>query len=500
MKRLIILTALLALVLTSVLAAQSTLRRAYRDLAVDVWTDRDDGSNYYEGDDITIYFRASADAYVTIYDLDTRGNVNLIFPPNAGDNNYVRGGEIYMIPESSDDYTLTLEGPPGNEHIQMVASTEYFPVPDWRGPVSVYEKDWGFKYDGENENFIARVNQKYFSGDNFAYDHVSFYVAPKYYYQSVQTAYSGGGGRVYVDYPSGCEVYVDGVFFGYAPLYVPSIYLGRHRMTIYWGSSLVYNDWIFVDAHMPYFVYTRPWFVYNYCWDRWYRNYGWDSYYNGPSRYKHKQGDFYHASKPQARRGYEVVANDHAKYTKSKFYAGDKETRITKYKETYGYDTKTKTFTTGKFARPDEIGKKKYYNADRYGDSKRQGAKSQGDVGKRQSGDKRISNDDAVSRKGSSGRGYVGKKEPVSGQKKDSGVDNRKPVKPAGKAAKKEPQARPEKKDDSDTQQAKPKSDGGSQKSAPAVKGRSGSSGSGKSSGSSSPSSSGKPSGGGKKH
>ena len=53
-----------------------------------------------------------------------------------------------------------------------------------------------------------------------------------------------------------------------------------------------------------------------------------------------------------------------ASIRKSKFYAGDKETRITKYKETYGYDTKTKTFTTGKYTRPDEIGKKKYYNGE----------------------------------------------------------------------------------------------------------------------------------------
>lgn len=484
MKRLIILTALLALVLTSVLAAQSTLRRTYRDLAVDVWTDRDDGSNYYEGDDITIYFRTSEDAYVTIYDLDTRGNVNLIFPPEPGDNNYVQAGEIYMIPERSDDYTLTLEGPPGNEHIQMVASTEYFPVPDWRGPRSVYEKDWGFKYDGENEEFIDRVNRKFFTGENFAYDHVSFYVAPKYYYQPVQTAYSGGGGRVYVDYPDGCEVYVDGVFFGYAPLYVPSIYLGRHRMTVYWGTSLVYNDWIFVDAHMPYFVYTRPWFVYNYCWDRWYRDYGWHSYYDGPSRYKHKQGDFYNASKPKARRGYEVVANNHAKYAKSKFYSGDKETRITKYKETYGYDTKTKTFTTGKYARPDEVGKKRYYNADAYDGSKRKGSNDKGDAG----------------RKSEVGRKYEGKKEPVGSQKKGSSVDTRKPVRPSGGDTKKEPQAKPSGGDTKKEPQAKPKSDSGSKQSAPAVKKESGSSGGKKSSGSSSTSSSGKPSGGGKRH
>lgn len=486
MKRTIIFTALLMLVLSSVLAAQSTMRRTYRDLEVDVWTDRDDGSNYYEGDDITIYFRTSQDAYVTIYDLDTRGNVNLIFPPEPGENNYVQADEIYMIPERSDDYTLTLEGPPGNEYIQIVASTEYYPVPDWEGPVSVYAKDWGFKYDGENENFINEVNRKYFSGDNFAYDNVEFYVAPKYYYQPERSDCSGDCGRVYIDYPNGCEVYVDGVFYGYAPLYVPSIYFGRHRVTVYWGSTVVFNDWIFVDVHYPYFVYTRPWFVYHYCWDNWYRDYGWHSYYRGPSHYKYKHRDFYVASKPAERRGYQVVANDHAKYSKSKTYVADKVSRINKYKETHGYDAKTKTFTTTKYREPDGTGAKKYYNADSY----KKGADSRGSVEKKQPADKRYRNSDAVGKKNDSGRTYEGKKGSTDGQKKDSG-EIRKPAKQPDSGSKK---------GGSDTPQAKPKSDGGSKPSAPATKERSGSSSSNKPSGNSSSSSGGKPSSGGKKH
>ncbi len=460
MKRTVILTALLALVLTSVLAAQSTLRRTYRDLDVDVWTDRDDGSNYYEGDDITIYFRTSEDAYVTVYDLDTRGNVNLIFPPDPSDNHYVQGGEIYMIPESNADYTLSLEGPPGTEHIQMVASTEYFPVPDWRGPVSVYDDEWGFKYEGENEEFIGRVNERYFSGGEFAYDHVNFYVAPKYYYEPAHSDCSGDCGRVYIDYPDGCEVYVDGVFFGYAPLYVPGIYLGRHRVTVYWGTTVVYNDWIFVDVHDPFFIYTRPWFVYHYCWDRWYRNYAWDDYYYGPSRYKQKHTDFYSPAKPQTRRGYQVIANDHARYTKSNTYVDAKKTRITKYKEAYDYDVKTKKFTSGASSGSSETGKK-YYNGSSYKGSQWQ------------SGDKRISNDGTATKKGSTSRGYEVKKQPASGEKKGSGSDVRKPAKPSSGDTGKEPQA-------------KPKSDDNSKSDAPADKKPSSSSGGKKSSSNSS--------------
>lgn len=476
MKRLILLTALLALVIIPSLAAQSTLRRVYQDLDIDVWTDRDDGSNYYEGDEITIYFRASEDCYVTVYDLDSRGNVNLLFPPERGDNHFVRGGEIYMIPERDDDYTLTLEGPPGYEHIQMVASPEFFPVPDWRGPVSVYEKEWGFKYDGDNDQFIEQINQKYFGGASIAYDYASFYVAPKYYYQPERADCSGDCGKVYIDYPNGCEVYVDGVFFGFAPLYVPGIYVGRHRVTVYWSSSIVYNDWIFVDPFAPFFVYTRPHYIYNYCYDHWYHDYVWGSYYDGPSRYKYKSGDFYSNAKPKARRGYEVVANDHAKYTKSKSYVTEKETRISKYKATYGYDAKAKSFQTTKYRAPDEQGAKKYYNAEG----------KQGKAGVKEYYEKKRSEDKSsggkVDQSGRQGKkSYDGAK---AGNRESSGD------------VKKRSDSQPEKKAGTYVPADKPKSgDSGSKPSAPEVKPKSSDSG-GKSSSGSTPKQSDKPSGG----
>ena len=366
MKRLLLLTALVATMAiffaTSVASAQSTMRRSYDDLDVDIWTDKDDGSNYYEGDNIVIYFRASRDCYVTIYDLDTRGNINLIFPAEPGDNNFIQGDEIYMIPDQGDDFDFTLEGPPGNETIQIVASPAEYIVPDWRGPRSVYDDDWGFKYDGDNDDFVARVNSRYFPGDVCAYDNVSFYVAPRYYYQPEKSDCYGDCGQVYIDYPDGCEVFVNGVFYGYAPLYVPSIYLGRHRVTVYWGASIVYNDWIIVDAWHPYFVYTRPWYVYDYCYTNWYRDHRWDRWYDGPSRYKYKDRDFYTYKKPDSRRGYTVVTNTHGKYDKSKVYA-DKSSRIEKYKETYKYDKSSKTYTASKGKYDANKGKSRDFDA-----------------------------------------------------------------------------------------------------------------------------------------
>ena len=51
--------------------------RPDRYLDVEVWTN---DNEYYEGDDITISFRANRDCFVAIYNIDTRGTVNLLYP------------------------------------------------------------------------------------------------------------------------------------------------------------------------------------------------------------------------------------------------------------------------------------------------------------------------------------------------------------------------------------------------------------------------------------
>ncbi len=360
MKRITIISTVLALLLslpaTKSVSAQSTMRRTADNLEVDIWTDKDDGSNYYEGDNVTIYFRASEDAYVVVYDLDTRGNVNLLFPEDPSDNNYVEGGQVYMIPSPDADYELTLEGPPGDENLQVIASRDYFPLPDWGNPVNVKDKDfWGFDYEGDNTQFISQVNFKYFP-QNSAFDHVSFYVAPRDYYEADNSDCYGDCGQVYVDYPNGCEVYVDGVFYGYAPLYVPHAYLGRHRLTVYWGTSIVYNDWILVNAWDPFFVYPRPLWIYDYCWNNWYRDYHWGyyDYYGGrgrdrghfPSQTKYKDGrNFYTYHKPEPKRGYKIISNTHSGYGKSKAYTEARTKRITNFKTEYGYNKTTKIYT-----------------------------------------------------------------------------------------------------------------------------------------------------------
>ena len=51
-------------------------------LDVEIWTD---DNEYYEGDNIQISFQADQDCFVAVYNVDTRGHVNLIYPSHPQD-------------------------------------------------------------------------------------------------------------------------------------------------------------------------------------------------------------------------------------------------------------------------------------------------------------------------------------------------------------------------------------------------------------------------------
>lgn len=209
-----------------------------RYLDVEIWTNHSDGE-YYIGDKISIYFRVNSDAFVAIYSIDTEGRVNMLFPSRPGQDNFVYGGVTNRLPAEGADHDLVVTGPEGVENIQVIASREQFPIPDWYG-VSGLVCDWEDRFD-----FMDHLNRKYFvayDGQRFAWDRTAAYVneweevyfRPVYYptYPSWVAC-----GNVYVDYPIGGSVYVNGVYWGCAPLYIPRVYVGWHTVTVYdrWG-------------------------------------------------------------------------------------------------------------------------------------------------------------------------------------------------------------------------------------------------------------------------
>ncbi len=269
MKKLTIISILPVLALTfiflPVTAGAENLQKEYPpddymrgDIGVEVWVDNEDGI-YYEGENITISFRADRDGYVAIYSVDTRGDVNLLYPVDSRDNGRVLGGEIYTIPGRYDDYNLVVSGPEGIEHIQAVASTELLDIPDWYGGASV-----NCDYYDDRDDFIEFINERYFNcrwGDcPRGFDQALIYVkAPRYYYKPVYIPHYWYDypdyAVIYIDYPYGGEVYINGIFFGIAPLWIPRVVIGYQWFTIYdrygycWESRIYvqHNHTIYLD-------------------------------------------------------------------------------------------------------------------------------------------------------------------------------------------------------------------------------------------------------------
>jgi hypothetical protein len=212
--------------------------RIDRYLDVDIWSNHND-DQFYEGDNIVLNYRVNRDAFVAIYSIDSRGRVRLLFPNNPNQDNFIRGGVTYQLPGGSDNYDLEVDGPAGTESIQILASRERFPIPDW------YDHS-GLVADVDNrDDYMDYLNSSYFvkyNGQRFSYDRLAVDISewePSYFRPVYHPVYPGWSvcGNMYIDYPWGSSIYINGVYWGCTPLYVPWILAGWHTVTVYdpWG-------------------------------------------------------------------------------------------------------------------------------------------------------------------------------------------------------------------------------------------------------------------------
>lgn len=245
--------------------------RPQENLRVWVWPDRGEGAGYLPGDEIAMYVEANRDCYLILYNIDTRGRLNILFPYDPWDDNFIPGGEVVRFPHPSARVDWTVEGPPGVEYVQAIASVHPIRPPDW--PVylrSVNGRD-GVSFDRALNDFwayddrlayIEVVNRK-ITGRHWnwcATDLATFHVRPRNYWIDLypwdpwpEVYY----GEIYIGWPVGGAIHVDGVFIGYAPLHVPRSRWGRHRITCYVGGRLVQHHNVQLYPKKKY-RYRRP--------------------------------------------------------------------------------------------------------------------------------------------------------------------------------------------------------------------------------------------------
>ncbi|MCP4404061.1 MAG: DUF4384 domain-containing protein [bacterium] len=167
-----------------------------KDLKVKVWTDKgDQGPTYFVGERIYISFTVTKDSYLILYDIDSTGNVNILFPNPYHPDNLVRKGRVYTLPSANYRHDLVIKGPTGEEIFFAVASSyayyhwQYgtFPPPIWAdewGPSSTWGQAGMPDYSIASRRFQQRLQ---FSQSNNLAERTVTYI--KHYSDNVPKAY-----------------------------------------------------------------------------------------------------------------------------------------------------------------------------------------------------------------------------------------------------------------------------------------------------------------------
>ncbi len=116
----------LAVSLHSVEIKKSTpnLSASYGDgLAVSVRVTGGNGSVLKPGERVKLTFQTNRDAYVVLYNIDSEGFVNLLYPRD-GEPRRVEGNKVYFLPEVGSGLQWVADGSTGVEYIHAVAVTD----------------------------------------------------------------------------------------------------------------------------------------------------------------------------------------------------------------------------------------------------------------------------------------------------------------------------------------------------------------------------------------
>lgn len=117
-------------------------------LKVEVWVNKDASGNqnpvYQKGEALTIGLKTNQDAYVYLFNVNANGAIDLFFPNNYEESNFVNAGVTRTFPAEGAKYTLTVGGPNGQDKLLALASTKALTLDD----IAKFTGDQGFAQVG----------------------------------------------------------------------------------------------------------------------------------------------------------------------------------------------------------------------------------------------------------------------------------------------------------------------------------------------------------------
>jgi len=88
-------------------------------VTIKLWANQ---AQYRIGDRITLGFTTNRDAYVTLVNVGTSGEITILFPNRFSGSHGVKAGRTYSVPEAADNYELAAKGPAGAELVYALAT------------------------------------------------------------------------------------------------------------------------------------------------------------------------------------------------------------------------------------------------------------------------------------------------------------------------------------------------------------------------------------------
>lgn len=140
MKKLLSLTALLGLASVALaspakITAQSIIVNPVETkLNVDVWVNKDASGRqnpvYAKGENISVGVKTNQDAYVYLFNVNANGEIDLFFPNNYEESNFVKAGVTRVFPGDGQKYKFTVGGPNGQDKLLALASSKQLTLDD----------------------------------------------------------------------------------------------------------------------------------------------------------------------------------------------------------------------------------------------------------------------------------------------------------------------------------------------------------------------------------
>ena len=291
------------------------------ELMVSVRVAGGNGSVLEPGERVKLTFQTNRDAYVVLYNIDSDGFVNLLYPRD-GKPRRVEGNKINFLPEAGSGLQWVIEGSTGVEYIHAVAVTDRAAIKEQELYYLVQNRDQAeekrFRIEGDPFLSFNMIDEEIIGDAREhppASDYTYFYINREVDYPRYLCSKCHAPGKLTDPYNMDCpEIVVerythdDDVAYPYPPLfditytsdggdedyYASSKYVERHLEDEYeeYDDTPIYLSIYYSNYSYPYQYY---WPSYRTFWTSYYYNpYLWDYYWYWDFGFSYYFTDYYY--------------------------------------------------------------------------------------------------------------------------------------------------------------------------------------------------------------